>query len=154
MTKKHKDRPRQQYYEFIHHALPVIFFQNPEKLISSIKKDGTLFLKYIWDKLGEYSQQEKDVDFHLDHEIEESEQYKLIKLIMPFPEHDHEAFAVALSHKKNSPASGRYFVFENRLIDGRQQYIIGEWVEENYIEIIKLNSADISLFYKKIKSII
>ena len=152
MSKEHKDRPRQQYYDFVHHALPEIFFSNPGGLFSSIQKEGDLFLNYLWGKLGEYAQEGQVEIIHSQFIV--LDKNEIIKITLPKPEHDHEAHAVIFTRKKEVAINPRYFVFEYRLINSKQINLIGEWIGDTYHELKYLESNEIEDFRNYIISII
>lgn len=154
MTKEHKDRPRQQHYDFVNHALPDIFFKNPTGLFNSFRDDGEMFLNYLWNKIGQYSQEPEEDQLLINSELIKSEHFDLIKIILPKPEHDHEAYAVLLALIKQKQNNFRYFVFDYRLVNETYENIIGEWIGESYFELAKLNSGDIEDFTAYISSII
>jgi len=79
MSKTRKDRPRQQIYDFVHHALPEVFFKNPERLLKSVKESGEEFLNYFWGKIGKYSKMELD-NLKIKSELFENDTYDLIKI--------------------------------------------------------------------------
>jgi hypothetical protein len=46
-------------YEFCYRALPVIFHADPSIFIEYLKKDGTNFLRFWWEKAGENIEEDK-----------------------------------------------------------------------------------------------
>jgi hypothetical protein len=154
MTKDHKDRPRQQHYDFVNHALPEIFFKNPDSIFNSFRNDGDVFLNYLWGKLGQYSQEAEEDQLKIKSELIISEHFDLIKITLPKPEHDHEAYAVVMALIKQNIINFRYFVFDYRSVNDKYENIIGEWIGEKYLKLTKIDSKDVEDFTEYIRSII
>jgi hypothetical protein len=131
-------QPRPQHYMYAHRVLPSLFFQDPERFLEILKKEGIPFLRFFWDKLGSSLDAGDTHPMHgVNYETRVLENGTVITLIeLPKPEHVTEAYFVALVFRPLG-ASGesiqRYFTLEYgmSLFESGERSVLCEWTIDN-----------------------
>jgi hypothetical protein len=124
---------------FAHRVLPSLFFQDPERFLEILKKEGITFLRFFWDKLGSSLDAEDVQPLHgVNYETRVLEDGTSIAMIeFPKPEHVTEAYFAALVYRPLSAGGEsiqRYFTLEYgiTLSEPGERSVLCEWTVDNH----------------------
>jgi hypothetical protein len=105
--------PRKQHYAFAHKALPQIFFDNPEGLITGLQNRPGEVLNFIWNRVGEHEIEYLSSE-GLTAEVRQLPDQTHIALVtMPPPEGMTEAYFMALVYR---PHPNKFILFKTQPI--------------------------------------
>jgi len=91
---------RTQQRVFVEEALTTLFHRTPEHFLGFLNRDGNIFLRFYWDRVGQNLKLPKTIPYGLDFEFRKPERRATIALItLPEPKVDREAFFVALIYR-------------------------------------------------------
>lgn len=92
---------RTQQRVFVEEALTTLFHRTPEQFLGFLNRDGNVFLRFYWDRVGQNLKlSQKVIPYGLDFEFRKPERRATIALVtLPEPQVNREAYFVALIYR-------------------------------------------------------
>ncbi|NQY93417.1 MAG: hypothetical protein HRT43_04560 [Campylobacteraceae bacterium] len=123
---------RKQHYLLAHRILPSMFYGDPQKFISKIKKDKKIFLQALWQLSGKITKQSMDIkEDSLDYKlITKADGTTIIIFIFPEPVAMTEAYFTAMVYKSSKEMNYLTMEFGMNIMTNEKRTVLGAWSKD------------------------